>query len=155
MCIIAFVSALAIDNRADGAVAISVSGGPNHGDSRGSIAPSSIATKIIGTNRFVVGFSFRHFSLKNISPYFSVKIQNSGNPAFQPRENHHVYSGIMLLGLGKLTHKRYLKTIGTVLIVDDLIEHVFNVDSALGFLANSIDHDAYVQITSMADGLFR
>jgi hypothetical protein len=155
ICLIAFVSALAVHNSADCAVSVSTGDRPNQGGSEGSIAPSPVTSEIIGTNRFVVGFSFRNFDLKKISPYFSVKIQNSGNPSFHPRENHHVYSGIMLMGLGKLTHKRYLKTIGTVLIVDDLIEHVFDVDSALGFMANSIDHDAYVRITSLADGLFR
>jgi hypothetical protein len=155
ICAIAFITALFAPDNAISEVSIITSGAPNRGNPNGPNAPSSILpAKIIGTNRFVVGFAFRNFNPKKIYPYFSVDIQNSGNPTFHPRENHHVYSGIMLLGMGKLTHKRFLKTVGTVLIVDDMIEHVFNVQSALGFVADRIDHNAYAQITSMADKLF-
>jgi hypothetical protein len=116
---------------------------------------SSIPDKIVGSNRMVVGFTFRGFNFKKIYPYFSMDIKNAHNPSFHPIENHHLYSGLLLLGLGKITGKHYLRTIGTVLIVDDLVEHSFNVQSGLGFIANKIDHQLYAKITASADRLFK
>jgi len=116
---------------------------------------SSIPDKIVGSNRMVVGFSFRGFNFKKIYPYFSMDIKDAHNPSFHPIENHHLYSGLLLLSLGKITGKHYLRTIGTVLIVDDLVEHSFNVQSGLGYIANKIDHQLYAKITASADRLFR
>jgi hypothetical protein len=155
LCIISFFLALIMPDWADGAVSVTTGGRPDKVGSGGALAPlTSLPARIIGNNRLVVGFSFKGFNLKKISPYFSADIQDTGNPSFHAQENHHVYSGIILLGIGKLTHKRFLKTLGTVLIVDDLMEHTLNIKSALGFVADKIDHGAYVQITSGADGLF-
>lgn len=137
---------------------------PNHASDRlfntGKIkVPSSIISsipdKIVGSNRMVVGFSFRGFNFKKIYPYFSMDIKDAHNPSFHPIENHHLYSGLLLLSLGKITGKHYLRTIGTVLIVDDLVEHSFNVQSGLGFIADKIDHQLYAKITASADRLFK
>jgi hypothetical protein len=137
---------------------------PNHAGNRlfntgkikvSSSTISSLPDKIVGSNSIVVGFSFRGFDFKKIYPYFSMDIKNPHNPSFHPLENHHLYSGLLILSLGKITGKHYLRTIGTVLIVDDLVEHSFNVKSALNFAIDKIDHRLYSQLTASADRLFR
>lgn len=110
--------------------------------------------KILGDNRFVTGLTFAGFNFKKIRPYFSVDLKNAHNPSFHPLENHHLYSGIVLLTLGKLTNQKYLKTIGIVLMVDDLIEHCFNVESALHFTANHVDRPLYAKLAKYGDALF-
>ena len=133
---------------------------PNHLDRVGYPVNSpsqpimKLPAKIIGDNRFVTGLTFAGFNFKKICPYFSVDLKNAHNPSFHPIENHHLYSGLMLLTIGKLTNQKYLKTIGTVLMVDDLIEHCFNVESALHFTANHVDRPLYARLTKDADALF-
>lgn len=158
LCGIAAVfSTLIPQSHANSVGSIDVDNRPRLSNSAKAISSiaASLPDKIVGNNRFIVGFTFSGFSLRKIYPYFSVDIKNARNPSFHPRENHHVYSGILLLGLGEMTHKRYLRTIGTVLMVDDLIEHVFNIKSALSFAADRIDHRDYSKITAAANGLFR
>ena len=123
-------------------------------DNSPSYHSASLPVKIIGSNSFITGITFRGFDLKKIYPYFSVDIANAHNPSFHPLENHHLYSGIMLLTLGKITHKHFLTTMGTVLIVDDLIEHSFNVVSALHYTANHVDGPLYAKLTQDGDALF-
>ena len=119
-----------------------------------TIIPQDLPAKIVANNRFVVGVTFANFNLKKIYPYFSVDVQNAHNPSFHPMENHHLYSGVMLLSLGKITHNRYLKTIGTVMIIDDMIEHSFNIESALHVTANHVNGPLYARLTKDADRLF-
>jgi hypothetical protein len=114
----------------------------------------TLPAKILGDNRFVTGLTFGGFNFKKMRPYFSVDLKNAHNPSFHPLENHHLYDGILLLTLGKITKQKFLKTIGAVLIVDDLIEHSFNVESALHFTANHLDRPLYAKLTEDADKLF-
>jgi hypothetical protein len=127
----------------------------SHNAKPSSLIPADLPDKLVGNNRFVVGISFGGTDFKRIYPYFSVNIQNAHNPSFHPMENHHLYSGLLLLSLGKITHKRFLKTMGAMLIVDDLIEHGFNVKSALHFTANEIEPSAYAKLTKSADSIFK
>jgi hypothetical protein len=115
----------------------------------------AVPNKIVGNNSVIVGISIHGFDLKNIYPYFSINIDNAHNPSFHPMENHHIYSGLLLLGIGDLTHKQYLRTIGKILIIDDLVEHCFNVKSGLNFAFSKINPRIYSKITGSADKLFK
>jgi hypothetical protein len=57
---------------------------------------------------------------------------------FRPGEYHHGYLGLAFYGCGFVFKIRILRVIGGILFVDDLIQHVFRVDTPISLLNRSL-----------------
>lgn len=104
-------------------------------------------------NEFYIGVTL---SLANLrpSPMIKVKINNDmyrNNHSFK-KGWHHLYTGIICYALGKKTKNNWAKTIGGVILADDLIQHAFRVQSPLHLLNNELwRHSWYNQPTKFMD----
>lgn len=55
---------------------------------------------------------------------------------FNPFENHHLYWGSILLIFSIITKIKYGIIIGSFIVLDDLVQHIFNVNTPLHLLNN-------------------
>lgn len=85
-------------------------------------------------NSLFIGITFRGINLKNTSVYLRANIDHS-TPThinkFRANESHHGYFGIYLIGLGVLTKQHFVCTVGEAVLIDDIIQHVFRINSPI------------------------
>lgn len=104
-------------------------------------------------NEFYIGVTL---SLSNLqpSPMLKVKINND---MYQNKHTfnkgwHHLYTGIICYALGKKTKNNWVKTVGGIILADDLIQHAFRVQSPLHLLNDDLwRHSWYYQPTKFMD----
>jgi hypothetical protein len=90
------------------------------------------------SNDFLIGITSNFHSFQ---PYFNIKINKLGTSKeakFQALENHHLYWGSIVLLSGVMLKSKSAKRIGTLIVVDDLIQHTFRVESPLHLLNNTL-----------------
>jgi hypothetical protein len=72
-----------------------------------------------------------------VTPVFNFTVDHS-TPTyvnkFRPGEMHHLYMGIALLFL----HNKWARSIGTVLVADDLAQHVLRVDTPVHMFSDQL-----------------
>jgi len=104
-------------------------------------------------NEFFIGVTLSLANLKP-SPMFKIKINNDLN---QKKHNfdkgwHHLYTGIICYALGTKTKNKWAKTIGSIVIADDLVQHVFRIQSPLHMLNDDLwRHSWYQHSTKFMD----
>ena len=94
---------------------------------------------LANANSFKIGISTSNF--KDYHPYISLNItktNTSKTSIFHIKENHHLYWGGILLGSGILLKSKSIKYLGGTIMVDDLIQHTFNIESPLHLLNNEL-----------------
>ena len=97
-------------------------------------------------NEFFIGVTF---SLANLtpSPMLKVKINND---LYQKKHVfdkgwHHLYTGIICYALGTKTKIKWAKTLGGIILVDDLIQHTFRIQSPLHMLNDDLWRHSWYQ----------
>jgi len=98
-------------------------------------------------NEFYIGVNL---SLSNLqpSPMLKVKINNDlyqNKHAFD-KGWHHLYTGILCYALGTKTKNKWVKTIGGIILADDLVQHAFRVQSPLHLLNNDLWRHSWYQL---------
>lgn len=98
---------------------------------------SAAAEQPAQRNTFVIGVTIglsEHGrpQFDKLRPYIRLDVKqaypNNINK-FRLVENHHGYLGLCLLGLGVLVHSKTVKLAGNLLVVDDLAQHIFRIQS--------------------------
>jgi len=113
-------------------------------------------------NEMFIGIAMPINSLPDFSkskPWARLNIYTVNEAAehkFRIQENHHLYLGILLTGIGQLTHNKPLKTLGGIIVFDDLVQHVFKVQTPLHLLNNWLwSNRNYQNAARFTDALFR
>jgi len=104
-------------------------------------------------NEFIIGFTLPLFKFQP-SPMLKVNI---GHDLYREKHSfdkgwHHLYTGLICYVVGSKMKNEWVKTIGEVMIADDLVQHTFRVQSPLHMLNDNLwKHTWYQETTKFMD----